>query len=61
MNANRVSDRVRWWRMGKNAVAALGEAKAREMAAGIKVEGIRNLFLLGVNNKPRPKVRRPID
>lgn len=61
MRASRGSDKVRWWRMGKTAVATLGEAKAREMAASIKVEGIRNLFLLGVNGKPRPRVRPVID
>jgi len=57
----RQSDKVTWWKMGRTAARMKGVEKAREMALTIKSEGIRNLFLLGVNGKPRPRVRVPID
>jgi hypothetical protein len=43
--------------MGRAAVARLGRDRAIEMAAGIKYDGIRALFMSGVNGKPRPRVR----
>lgn len=55
------SDKVVWWRMGRNAARLHGKEKALEMAELIKVAGIRNLFLSGVRGEPRPKLRRPID
>ena len=55
--ASRGSDKVRWWSMGRAAVARLGRDRAIEMAAGIKYDGIRALFMSGVNGKPRPRVR----
>jgi len=61
MQASRTSDKVRWWQMGRAAVANYGLERALEIAASIKVEGIRNLFLDGVHGRPRPRVRRPMD
>jgi hypothetical protein len=61
MNASRRSDKVTWWAMGKRAVATYGREKAVEMAQSIKVEGIKNLFLSGVNGEPKPRSRPVYD
>jgi hypothetical protein len=52
-----MSDKVRWWQMGRAAKAQHGVDKATELAKTIKYDGIKALFLSGVNGEKRPRVR----
>ena len=57
MKASVQSDKVRWWQMGRAAVANYGILRALQIAKAIKYDGTRALFLSGVNGEPRPRVR----
>ncbi len=57
MKTARTSDRVIWWRMGVTSRTKHGRDRALEMAEQIISAGTRQLYLDGVEGRPRPRVR----
>ena len=57
MKTARQSGKVTWWSMGKAAVTKYGTEHALEMANDINTPACRELFLSGVRDEPRPRVR----